>query len=494
MSEQTRKGLVLGVYEGDSDKDVSLTKAAEDFNNSKSNQLLKLIEVSGLAEKKGKSRVFYGLDEEYSSVAVVSLGKRGAGFCEQEQLDLGRDNVRTAVATGVKELYDAGASVVHVDPCGDAEAAAEGAYLNLFVYDDLKAEDKKKPMPDLGCYVSYTDSPESIQEAWKRGTVLGEGQNFARSLMEAPANKMTPTIFGKIAKEKLGKLDKVQVTVRDQSWAESMKMGSFLSVSRGSSEPLRFVEVKYSGSKEGDAPLAIVGKGVTFDSGGISLKPPANMDALRGDMGGAACTLASIYTAARLGLAINVMGFMPLCENMPGQSATKPGDVVTAMNGKTIQVDNTDAEGRLILCDTLLYAQTFKPRAIVDMATLTGAIKVALGAATSACFTNSKVLWDTILKASQQTGDRVWRMPLFKLYSKQITESQLADINNFTGSQEAGACTAACFLKEFVSTDEWMHIDIAGVMSNKSEVPYLGKGMTGRPTRTIVQFLNNMSK
>merc|ERR1711976_116201 len=259
---------------------------------------------------------------------------------------------------------------------------------------------------------------------------MGEGQNFSRRLMEPPANVMTPTRFAEVISENIGPLDNVTVTVRDRAWAESQKMGSFLSVTNGSDEPCKFLEVEYKGGKDGDAPFAIVGKGITFDSGGISLKPPQGMDEMRADMGGAACTLASIYTAARLKLPINIMGFMPLCENMPSGKATKPGDVVTAMNGKTIQVDNTDAEGRLILADALLYAQTFNPSGIIDMATLTGAMMVALGSSAAGVFSNSTELWNVLQKAGGRTGDRVWRMPLFKHFTKQITESQLADVNN----------------------------------------------------------------
>jgi len=238
-----------------------------------------------------------------------------------------------------------------------------------------------------------------------------------------------------------------------------------------------------------------VGKGITFDSGGISIKPSANMDEMRADMGGAACVLSAVYTAARLKLPVNIIALMPLCENMPSGRATKPGDVHTAMNGKTIQIDNTDAEGRLILSDALCYAETFQPHGIIDMATLTGAMMVALGSSATGVFTNSKVFWEAMHQAGGRTGDRVWRMPLFKHYTKQVTECHLADVNNIgTSGRYGGACTAAAFLKEFVKNENWMHMDIAGVMSNSSDVPYLGKGMSGRPTRTVAEFLSIIQK
>jgi len=489
-----RQGLVLGVYEGEGEGTVTFTKATTSFQSSKASQLTDLIKQSGLADKKGKVRVFYGLDSEFGSVAVVSLGKQGAGYNAAEEVEEGKENVRIAVAAGVKQLQDAGVTAVSVDPCGDPEAAAEGACLSVYAYDELKAADKRKTPPEIQCYTAATDDANSVSTAFERGRVLAESQNYARRLMESPANVMTPTRFCQLAQEYLGPLANVRLDVRERAWAEEMKMGSYLSVANGSDEPPKFLEVTYSGGNAGDAPLAIVGKGITFDSGGISLKPSAAMDEMRADMGGAACSIASIYAAARLQLPINIKGFMPLTENMPNGRATKPGDVVTAMNGKTIQVDNTDAEGRLVLCDAICYAETFQPRGILDMATLTGAIGIALGSACSGAFTNSDLFWATMQKAGQVSGDRVWRMPLFKHYTKKMQDaSPLADLNN-TAGRPGGACNAAAFLKEFVTNEHWMHLDIAGVMKNTGEVPYLSKGMAGRPTRTIVEFINQMSK
>ncbi|ELU18801.1 hypothetical protein CAPTEDRAFT_226733 [Capitella teleta] len=487
-----RKGLVLGVYapENEGGNGV-LTPATQNFQGQvKDGSLANLLEVSGLDHKKGKSRVFYGINESFPSIAVVSLGKKSAGFNELEEVDEKRENIRAAVASGVKQLQDAGVNVIHVDPCGDPEAAAEGAGLVTWAYDALK--EKKSPKVELQCFTEGADDTSSVQSLWNRGSILAEGQNFSRLLMEAPANVITPTGFTELAKEYLSNLANVTVHVRDREWAEKMKMNSFLSVTNGSWEPCKFLEIIYNGGKPGDAPFAIVGKGVTFDSGGISLKPPASMDEMRADMGGAACTLGSIFTAAKLELPVNVHGFMPLCENMPGHKATKPGDVVTAMNGKTIQVDNTDAEGRLILADALCYAQTFKPSGIIDMATLTGAMMVALGSSASGVFSSSTELWDIIHKAGHRSGDRVWRMPLFRHYTRQVTETALADLNNIgSGGRVGGACTAAAFLREFVEHDKWMHIDIAGVMTNKKEVAYLGAGMSA--TRTIVEFLSSLA-
>lgn len=496
MSSQG-KGLVLGCYEVDEDKGtVKLSKIAEKFSG-KADGLSNLISVSGLGKKKsGNVRVFYGLNADYPSIAVTKIGKVGVGYNEQEEIEEGRENIRNAVAAGVKTLTESGVKTIEVDPCGDAEAAAEAATMCVDYYEDLKSEENHKNKPkSISAFTAFADDPSSVNQSWQRGVILAEGQNLARKLMEAPANHMTPTHFANIAQEKLGSLPKVKVTVREKEWAEQMKMGAYLSVARGSDVPPKFVEVEYKGGKEGDAPFALVGKGITFDTGGISLKPPTAMDEMRSDMGGGACVLASLYTAARLQLPINLMGFIPLCENMPSGHATKPGDVVTSMSGKTIQIDNTDAEGRLILCDALHYAQTFNPSGIIDMATLTGAMKVSLGAVVTGVFTNSTEMYNLMHKAGTRTGDRVWRLPLMKHYGKQMKNNSVtADINNISGSREGGSCTAAAFLKEFVTHDKWMHIDTAGVMITKSDIPYLPKGMSGRPTRTVVEFLNLLSK
>ncbi|XP_037117654.1 cytosol aminopeptidase [Syngnathus acus] len=479
-----RKGLVLGVFEKKEEEGSHhLTEAAAGFDRQVSGKLSELLKISGPSLKKGKSRVFYGVHKDFPCVAVVGLDDVTAGVCQAENWDSAKENIRTAVAAGCRVLQDLDVSHVEVDGCGDPQAAAEGALLGLFHYDQLKS--KKKPKVIVQPHAS------SDVAAWEKGVLYAEGQNLARLLMEAPANHITPTVFAKTIEERLAQYgDRVVVHKRSQEWIEEQGMGAFLSVSKGSEEPPVFLELHYQGSPDSaQAPLLLVGKGITFDSGGISLKPSASMDMMRADMGGAATVCAAVVTAAALKLPVNVIGLTPLCENMPSGKATKPGDVVTAKNGKTIQVDNTDAEGRLVLADALCYAHTFNPRAVVNVATLTGAMDVALGSAATGVFTNSDWLWEQMHKASIVTGDRVWRMPLFQHYTRQVTDSQLADLNNIGKySRSGGACTAAAFLREFVTSPHWAHLDIAGVMSNKDEIPYLKKGMSGRPTRTLVEF------
>uniref|UniRef100_A0A8C9VCI6 Cytosol aminopeptidase n=1 Tax=Scleropages formosus TaxID=113540 RepID=A0A8C9VCI6_SCLFO len=473
--QRETEGLVLGVYEKEKEDDTRLLPTVDvDFASFAS---------SGPPLKKGKSRIFYGLHEDFPSVVVVGLGKNSPGFCSKENWYNCKENIRAAVSVGCRALQDLEVPLVEVDPCGDPQAAAEGAVLGLFEYDEFK---KKKTFA-----VKTQLHGSSDTTAWERGVLYGEGQNLARRLMEAPANHVTPAFFADTIEQKLAPFsDKVIIHKRPKSWIEEQQMGAFLSVSKGSEEPPVFLEIHYNGNAESSQPpLVLVGKGITFDSGGISLKPSSGMEAMRADMGGAATVCSSIVTAAALKLPVNIIGLAPLCENMPSGKANKPGDVVKAKNGKTIQVDNTDAEGRLILADALCYAHTFNPKAIVNAATLTGAMDVALGSAATGVFTNSDWLWKQLFKASIVTGDRVWRMPLFQHYTKQVTDSQLADLNNIGKySRSGGPCTAAAFLGEFVTAPHWAHLDMAGVMSNKDEIPYLRKGMSGRPTRTLVEF------
>uniref|UniRef100_A0A8B9LZU2 Cytosol aminopeptidase n=1 Tax=Accipiter nisus TaxID=211598 RepID=A0A8B9LZU2_9AVES len=480
-------GLVLGIYSSEKDEGAAqLTSAGDAFDRLVSGKLRELL--CGPPLKKGKTHIFHGLHQDFPSVVVAGLGKKNAGVNEQENWNEGKENIRAAVAVGCRQIQDLEIPCVEVDPCGDAQAAAEGAVLGLHEYNELKQKKKPVVTPQLH------GSTES--EAWQKGVIYAEGQNLARYLMEAPANYITPIKFAEHIEQKLRSFSNVKVHIRPESWIATQQMGAFLSVAKGSAEPPIFLEIHYlGGANTNDSPLVFVGKGVTFDSGGISLKPSSGMDAMRADMGGAATVCSAIVTAAALNLPLNIIGLAPLCENMPSGKANKPGDVVRARNGKTIQVDNTDAEGRLLLADALCYAHNFNARAIVNAATLTGAMDVALGSAATGVFTNSSWLWTHLYEASVLTGDRVWRMPLFEHYTKQVTECPLADLSNIGKySRAGGACTAAAFLKEFVTASHWAHLDIAGVMSNKDEVPYLRKGMAGRPTRTLVEFVARLSQ
>lgn len=335
---------------------------------------------------------------------------------------------------------------------------------------------------------------KELEAQWCRGAIKANAQNLARKLADTPANLLTPTIFSNEVQKIFEPLN-VVVKVYDKAWAEKERMFSFLSVAQGSIEPPKFLEITYNRGDSASPPIVLVGKGVTFDAGGISLKPAASMDEMRADMGGAAAVIGTLYGLAQLNIETNVKVLIPLVENLPSGSAIKPGDVITARNGKTICVDNTDAEGRLILADALCYSSEFKPKWVLDIATLTGAMRVAMGNAATGVFSNSTALYSSLEAAGGVTGDRVWRFPLWKHYTKQIAENAAYDLNNIGKGKGGGSCTAAAFLKEFVpEKTDWLHLDIASVMGPDDSAPYLGKGMTGRPTRTLIEFVETQSK
>ncbi|CAK8688572.1 unnamed protein product [Clavelina lepadiformis] len=502
-SSTAKKALVVGLYvtdktDGDSDPKAVTNEGTAGFKlfdekwNGKLSELMKQIPPL----KTGQAKTFLGFPAEFSSVTVVGLGSANPTNPNPlECFDEEKEKARIAFSAGIKNLKDSGCVEVEVDVSCEAHAAAEGSFLSSWSYKD---SDKKK-FPSL---IKSTDvgSDQVAKDEWAKGKIYAECQNWARYLMDSPANLMTPRIFAENVSETIlnsNTMGSVSVKVQDKEWIEKQKMGAFLSVAKGSDEPPKFVEIHYCSQQnsEEDRPLVLVGKGVTFDSGGISIKPSQGMEEMRADMGGAATMASALLGAARLNLPGRVIALIPLCENMPSGKATNPGDVVTARNGTTIQVDNTDAEGRLLLADALSYAQDqYKPLAILNTATLTGAIAVALGPAATGVFANNDSIWDQLHKASVYTGDRVWRMPLFDLYMNQIKPTHLADINNVgKGGRYGGACTAAAFLRHFVKKDTpWAHLDIASVMSsNGTDVSYLSAGMSGRPTRTLIEFIRN---
>jgi aminopeptidase len=496
-----RQGLLLGVYSSENENNSSnnkdkenplsvdqLTNNAKKFNESTKGKLLELLNCAEPL-KQGKCRILYGLDDEYKVVAVTGLGKKLAGVDNKEQYHVGREDVRSSVAVATLALRDLGVRKISVDPCGFADAAAEGAVLSLFSYDELKSQDARKPKVDLNL---YTERDGDGQQEWNRGVIMAEGQNIVRRLMEMPANLLTPTRFAEIAEEYSKKCENFEVTPHDKEWAKQKKMFSFLSVNQGSAQPPVFLEMKLNCASKSDAPtVVLVGKGVCFDSGGISIKPSASMDKMRADMGGAANVFGTMYTLSRLNakLPFNIVGLTPLVENMPGGKATRPGDIVFASNGKSIKIDNTDAEGRLILADALVYADTFQPTHVLDIATLTGAIGIALGGVASGVYCTEDALWNKLLQASIETGDRMWRMPLFKAYGRKM-KTDTADLNNIAKPNSgAGSCVAAGFLKEFIECKSWAHLDIAGVMDADGDLTYIPKGMSGRPMRALVRCL-----
>ncbi|HEV7617797.1 MAG TPA: leucyl aminopeptidase [Burkholderiaceae bacterium] len=362
----------------------------------------------------------------------------------------------------------------------------------LYRFDDLKS--KKEPAPAGVRKVAFAVPSAAAGEAKTavgQGVALANGMDLTKDLGNLPGNVCTPSYLAGTAK-KLAKEFALDVDVLDRKQLQALKMGSFLSVTNGSDEPPKFIVLKYMGGKAKDAPTVLVGKGITFDSGGISLKPGAGMDEMKYDMCGAASVLGTFRAIAEMKLKLNVIGVIPTCENMPSGRATKPGDIVTSMSGQTIEVLNTDAEGRLILCDALTYVERFKPAAVVDIATLTGACITALGHHNSGLFTRHDdahdELAEQLLAAGKTANDTAWRMPIEDSYQEQL-KSNFADMANI-GGPPAGSITAACFLERFTRKYTWAHLDIAGTAWKSGAA----KGATGRPVPLLTTFLINRAQ
>jgi leucyl aminopeptidase len=323
---------------------------------------------------------------------------------------------------------------------------------------------------------------KAVKQGLARGAAVAEGVKLARELANRPGNHCTPSQLAEQAK-KLAKSPRVKVEVLDRKQIEKLGMGSFLAVAQGSDEPPRFIVAQYHGAPKGTAPIVLVGKGITFDSGGISIKPSAGMDEMKFDMGGAASVLGTLRAIALLAPKLNLVVLVPACENLPGGRAVKPGDVVTSMSGQTIEILNTDAEGRLILCDALTYAERFEPALVVDVATLTGACVVALGHHHSGLFTADDAMAAQFEAAARHALDPCWRMPLDEEYDEAL-KSNFADVGNI-GDRGAGAVTAAMFLRRFTRKYRWAHLDIAGTAWTSGAA----KGATGRPVGLLTHFV-----
>ncbi len=368
--------------------------------------------------------------------------------------------------------------------------AAEAALHTLYRIPDLKTG-KKPPEPALKrLTVGVEDKVprKEVERGLADGQGIEEGVKLARDLGNLPANICTPRYLAQAARELGARQKTIRVQVLDERAIEKLKMGSFLSVTRGSQEPPRMIVLQYQGGAKDARPVALVGKGVTFDSGGISIKPSAAMDEMKFDMCGAASVLGSFAAAAALKLPINLVGVVVSCENMPSGTATRPGDIVTSMSGQTIEILNTDAEGRLILADGLTYVRQFNPQTVIDIATLTGACVVALGNQYAGLMCDDARLTEELRSAGERAGDGAWHLPMGEEYAEQL-KSNFADMAN-VGGREGGAITAACFLGKFTQDLRWAHLDIAGVA-------WLGgdkKGATGRPVPLLLDFLLNRAR
>ena len=356
--------------------------------------------------------------------------------------------------------------------------------------DQMKSDEGRRDAPSpklqqLRLLASGKKQLPLLEQALQQGQALAAGRALIRQLADLPGNICTPDYLAQQARQISSDWSGLECEVLDQAAMEQLGMGSLLSVARGSRQPPRLIVLQWRGGDEEAAPVVLVGKGLTFDAGGISLKPAAAMDEMKYDMCGGATVLGVMRTVAELQLPINLIGVVPASENLPDGNANKPGDIVTSMSGRTIEILNTDAEGRLILCDALTYCERFNPDVVIDMATLTGAALVALGKQTTALLGNDQPLIDALIAAGERSGDRAWQLPLWDEYQEQL-KSPFADIANI-GGRDAGTITAACFLSRFTRDFRWAHLDIAGTAWVSGDK----KGATGRPLALLLEYLLN---
>ncbi len=490
LTQQTTDALIVGLFEGEkrlSGEIAELDKALE-------GAIVQSIKQERLTGKLGESEIFHSMgDLSANLIAVIGLGKKD---------EFTADKLRSAVAGSCRTLRQKktysitiqplGAGVGKVTPTDAAQAITEGAILGLYTF---RRHITKKPeyaeIKEI-TIVSKSADTSAIESGIEKGKILADAGNLARDMVNEPSNYMTPADIARIARD-IASQYKLDLTILEKDEMAKLGMGGVLSVSQGSCQKPKFILLSYKGRTAQTVDLALVGKGVTFDSGGISIKPSENMGDMKGDMAGAASVIAAMSAIAQLKPSLNVTAVVAAVENMPSGCAYNPGDVVKTMNGKTIEVITTDAEGRITLADALSYVNAkIKAKNIIDVATLTGACVVALGHVCSAVFTNKQELADRVVAASKTAGELSWQMPMFEEYKEQ-NKSDVADMKN-TGGRPGGAITAAQFLAEFAGDTPWVHMDIAGVDLSDKEHGYLVKGATGIPVRTLVNLALGMAQ
>ena len=491
VTERRTDALVVNLFQGVTDPGGA-TGAVDRALGGLISRLISEGEIKG---KSGEFTLIHAPDAAYRGfgprrVLVAGLGSR-------EKFDL--DAVRSVSAEAVRRLERSGirhaASIVHgagiagLDPAGSAEALAEGAVLGGYRFDKYKTssnEDASPRLERLELVEMDLSKLQALEEGVRRGLIFAGAACLARDMVNEPANLFPPSKMAEVA-QAVATAGGLRCTVLDRPEIEKLGMGAYLGVAAGSTQPLKFIHLTYEGDLS--SPLNhiwLIGKGITFDSGGISIKPAENMGDMKGDMGGGAAVIAAMQAIAAFKPGTNVHAVVAAAENMPGGSAQRPGDVVRAMNGKYIEVENTDAEGRLTLADAICYAKSKGARRIVDVATLTGAARIALGTGNAAAFSNDDVLTGQFMEAAKKRGEPFWRLPLDPV-SKRQNASKVADIKN-TGGRPAGAITAAHFIAEFAGDTPWVHLDVAALNFADSARGVIVPGATGIPTRTLAQL------
>jgi len=488
VSNIATDAVVAGIYEGE---EVA-GGAAGELNSALGGIVAELIKSGEVKGKLNELHVLHTLGKIPARLAVVvGMGKRGEWDTDRLR-DLAGEAVRVLrkhkAKTAALALWQDGAGLENAEWAG---AVAEGCLLGAYLYRRHMTKDENgHEIEEVVLLENNADALGAVGRSLEKGRITAGAVMMARDMVNEPANHMTPSHMAEIAGE-VASRHGLNITVMDRAHMEKEKMGALLGVARGTAEPPKFIVLDYRGDPSKKEVVGLVGKGLTFDSGGISLKPQEFMSDMKGDMSGGAVVIAAMDAIAQMKMAVNVTALIPATENLPGGRALKPGDVLKASNGKTIEVVNTDAEGRLILADALCYAVRNGISPIVDLATLTGACHVALGDLYAGLFSNDSVLAGRLIKAAGEGGEKLWQLPLPEEY-KELNKSEIADIKN-SGGRYAGAITAALFLQEFVGDAPWAHIDIAGPFMADKTRGVLVKGATGFGVRTLVRFAAGLS-
>jgi leucyl aminopeptidase len=476
--------LVFAIAEG-----KAQSASAKAVDRAAEGRLSELIKHGDIKPAPAKSAVLHQLPNVAAQrIVVVGLGAERSIAKSRQWLAAA---VSAALATPAKDATIVLTDLVAAEGSKDGVSAEWLAQQAAQLCEDLSYRydhtlSKKADKPALKKLTLVVEKAgKALQAGIDRGAAIGRGMNVTKQLGNLPGNICTPTFLAEEARHLAKKYSTISTDVLDEKQMQKLGMGSLLSVSAGSEQPAKLIVMHYKGGSKSAKPHVLVGKGITFDTGGISLKPGAKMEEMKFDMCGAASVFGTLTAIAEMKLKINVVGIVAAAENMPSGKATKPGDIVTSMSGQTIEIINTDAEGRLVLCDALTYAARFKPETIVDIATLTGACIVALGKHPCGLFTNDDALAQALLDAGNSTFDRAWRMPLWDDYQSQL-DSPYADMQN-VGGPEAGSVTAACFLSRYTKEQRWAHLDIAGVAWGVGG----SKGASGRPVPLLSQYLIN---
>jgi leucyl aminopeptidase len=477
---------VVGAFEG-----KKLAPAARLIDAASGGALTKLVRRGDIQGKVGSGLILHRLPGIAAERVLV------AGCGPERELDARR--YRDVTARSARQVQDSGAGdavsylpelqVRDCDSYGKVLHGIEATEDALYEFDEWKTKRKspKRPLARMGWALERTER-EAGRRAVRDGEAIAAGVRLAKDLANRPPNVCTPTHLAEQAVELARRYSDIKATVIDDAQMRKLGMGSLLSVARGSREPPKLIILEYRGRRDRARPVALVGKGVTFDSGGISIKPAAAMDEMKFDMSGAAAVLGTVAAVAQMKLETNLVAAIPATENLPGGNASRPGDIVTSLSGQTIEILNTDAEGRLILCDALTYIGRYEPVAVIDVATLTGACVVALGKIAAGLFSNHPQLAERLLDAGQVSCDRAWQLPLWDDYQRQL-DSNFADMAN-VGGREGGSITAACFLSRFTEKYHWAHLDIAGIAYKTGKE----KGATGRPVPLLVRYLIDQAK